>query len=384
MFKVAVGHSNDPDSDCAIAEVLEQCRISLAGDIPAAGIMFAAIDFEHSLLLQEINRAFRGIELIGCTSDAEISSVLEFEQDSVTLMLFCSDEVEIRAGVGKGLSQDAVAATKQAVEQAHAKSNLKSHKLCLATPESLTADGVLIVDGLKEALGENFPILGGLACDNWKFDRSYQFFNTEVLSDSVPILLFSGNLLFSHGVANGWHPMGRKAVVTSSEQNILYEIDNKPALDFYDDYFGGLTPSPEYPLAIVDPQANDFYTRAPYNCDRQNKSIYYLAQVPSQAVVQIAQASREDILAAAKTSITKALKTYRGNQPQAALFFSCLARHQLLGTRTKEEYQLAKNCLTQAVPSCGFYTNGEISPLQNSTPSRLHHDTFVTLLLGVE
>lgn len=383
MFRVAVGHSNDPDSDAAITEVLEQCRISLAGEVPAAGILFAAIDFEHSLILQEINRAFPGIELIGCTSDAEMSSVLEFEEDSLTLMLFCSDEVEIRAGVGRGLSQDAVTATKQAVEQAQAKSKLKSHKLCLTTPESLTADGVSIINGLKLELGDKFPILGGLACDNWKFHQSYQFFQTEVLSDSVPILLFSGKLLFSYGVANGWVPIGRKAVVTSSEQNILYEIDNQPALDFYDDYFAGLTPSPEYPLAILDPQANEFYTRAPYNCDRNNKCIYYLAQIPEQAVVQIAQASREDILAAAKTSITKALKTYPGTQPKAALFFSCLARHQLLGTRTKEEYHLAQNSLSEAVQSCGFYTNGEISPLQNNTASRLHHDTFVTLLLGV-
>ncbi len=384
MFRVAVGHSNDPDSDSAIAEVLEQCQITLAGEIPAAGILFAAIDFEHSVILQEINRAFPGIELIGCTSDAEMSSVLEFEEDSVTLMLFCSDEVEIRAGIGKGLSKDIVAATKQAVEQAQAKSNHKSHQFCLTTPESLTVDAVSIVDSLKQALGENFPILGGLSIDNRKFHQSYQFFNTEILNDSVPILIFSGKILFSYGVANGWHPIGRKAVISKADKNIVYEIDNQPALDFYDDYIGGLTPSPEYPLAILDPQANDFYTRAPYNCDRQSKSIYYLAQVPEQAVVQIAQASREDILSAAKTSITKALKTYPGNQPQAALFFSCLARHQLLGMRTKEEYQLAKTSLSQAVPSCGFYTNGEISPLQSGTPSRLHHDTFVTLLLGVE
>lgn len=214
MFTVAVGHSNDPDSDSAIKEILEQCQISLAGEVPSAGILFAAIDFEHSVILHEINRAFPAIELIGCTSDAEISSVLEFEEDSLTLMLFCSDEVEIRAGIGRGLSKDAIAATKQAVSQAQAKSSLKSHQLCLTTPESLTVDGVSIINGLKEELGENFPILGGLAGEQLRFEQTYQFFNTEVLSDSVPILLFSGKLLFSHGFANGWHPISRKAVVT--------------------------------------------------------------------------------------------------------------------------------------------------------------------------
>lgn len=384
MFKVAVGHSNDPDSDSAIEEVLEQCQISLAGEIPAAGILFAAIDFEHSLLLQEINRAFPGIELIGCTTDAEISSVLEFEQDSLTLMLFCSDEVEIRAGVGRGLSKDAFTATKQAVEEAQAKSKLKSHKLCLATPESLTMDGVSTVDGLKQALGENFPILGGLAGDQMRFKYTYQFFNQSVLSDSVPILLFSGKLLFSHGVANGWHPISRKAVVTKADKDTIYEIDNKPALHFYDDYLGGLSPSAEYPLAVSDSQSNEFYTRVVHVKNRETKNINCFARIPEQSVVQIAQASREEILIAAKNSIEKALKTYPGTQPLVALLFSCASRRQLLGTRTKEEYQLAKISLSQALPCCGFYTHGEISPLEIGKPSRLHHDTFVTLLLGVE
>ena len=109
-----------------------------------------------------------------------------------------------------------------------------------------------------------------------------------------------------------------------------------------------------------------------------------MPEFPEESIVQIAQANRENILAAAKTSITKALETYPGTQPQVALLFSCASRRQLLGTRTKEEYQLAKISLSQALPCCGFYTHGEISPLEIGTSSRLHHDTFVTLLLGVE
>jgi hypothetical protein len=110
MFKAVVGHSNDPDSLSAVEEVVQQCINSLAGDIPQAGILFSAIDFEHSLILQKIHQAFSGIELIGGTTDGEISSVLEFQQDSITLMLFCSDEVEIHAGVGKQISAGSVKA----------------------------------------------------------------------------------------------------------------------------------------------------------------------------------------------------------------------------------------------------------------------------------
>jgi hypothetical protein len=80
MLKLAVGHSNDPDSQFAVAEVVEQIRTALGGSSPKAGLLFAAIDFDHPLVLDQIVAAFPEIELIGGTTDGEMSSVLGFEQ----------------------------------------------------------------------------------------------------------------------------------------------------------------------------------------------------------------------------------------------------------------------------------------------------------------
>ena len=84
MFRVVVGHSDDPDSENAIAEVLQECSRSLAGSLPQAGILFTAIDFDHVLILQRIQDAFPGIELIGGTANGEISSILEFQHLPLT------------------------------------------------------------------------------------------------------------------------------------------------------------------------------------------------------------------------------------------------------------------------------------------------------------
>ncbi|MEA5599883.1 FIST signal transduction protein [Nostoc sp. UHCC 0252] len=381
MFKTVVGHSNDPDSLSAVEEVIQQCVSSLAGDIPKAGILFCAIDFEHSLILQQIHQAFPRIELIGGTTDGEISSVLEFQQDSITLMLFCSDEVEIYAGVGRKVSGDPIAVTKQAVEQAKVKSTA-TPKLCLTHPESLTISGVSILNGLKLALGQHIPIFGGLAGDQSRYQNTYQFFQTEVLSDSVPILLFSGKILFSHGVASGWHPIGQVSQVTKVDKNIIYEIDGKPALDFYHHYLGLLPPSMEYPLAVSEQNGDSFYIRAPIAYNQESGSITFFADVPDQAMIQIAEAGYEDILAASKASFTNALDNYPGVEPSAVLFFSCVARRQILGTRAKEEYQNTKLCLDYHLPGCGFYSYGEIAPIDRISQTQFHNETFVTLILG--
>ena len=215
MFRVVVGHSDDPDSQNAIAEVLQECSRSLVGSLPQAGLLFTAIDFDHALILQRIQDAFPRIELIGGTTNGEISSILEFQQDSLTLMLFATDEMEIHSGIGRGVSKNPALATQEAIAQAQAKS-ASLPKLCLTFPDSLTSNGVLILEGLKQSLGEHIPIIGGMAADDYTFDKTYQFFQGEVLSDSVPVLLFSGQLLFSHGVASGWTPISQRSRVTTA------------------------------------------------------------------------------------------------------------------------------------------------------------------------
>ena len=75
MFRVVIGHSDDPDSQSAIAEVLAKSKRSPSGSIPQAGLLFTAIDFDHTLILQRIQDAFPGIELIGGTTNGEVSSI---------------------------------------------------------------------------------------------------------------------------------------------------------------------------------------------------------------------------------------------------------------------------------------------------------------------
>ncbi len=387
MLKAMVGHSNDPDSQAAVSEVLEKICCALAGATPKAGILFAAIDFDHALILHEIVKAFPEIALIGGTTDGEISSILGFEQDSLTLMVFCSDNITISAGIGREVSKDESAAAQWAVQQASI-AHSEEIQFCISLPESLTTSGVAILDSLKQALGKQVPIFGGLTADQWRSQQTYQFFQTEVCSDAVPILLFSGPILFSHGIANGWQPLGTAGQVTKAERNVVYEIDGQPALAFYHRYLGALPPSSEYPLALFDSDSDLHYMRAPSGIhDPATGSITFFGDVPMQSIVQITEATHDSILLASQLSTKQALENYPGQVPAAALFFSCASRRQILGSRTKEEYHQAQQCLsqnspTQTIPSCGFYANGEIAPLQQKGETHLHNETFITLLLG--
>lgn len=384
MLKVVVGHSCDPDSVEAISEVLSQCLSSLAGATPQAGLLFAAIDFEHAQILAEIHRTFPGLTLIGGTTDGEISSVEGFQQDSLTLLLFVSDTVEIRAGVGRHLSQDPLAATHQAVTAATAQLT-QPPQLCVTFPESLTTSAVAVLDGLAATLGPTIPIVGGLTGDQYRLKQTFQFFQTEVLSDAVPILLFAGNIQMSCGVFSGWSPIGKKGTVTKSTRNIVHEIDGQPAQNFYCNYLGDQLLSTEYGLAVFEPGTDHFYTRSPNSqIDAQSGDVIFVGDVPEQAIIQMTTTTRNDILTASQCSVEQAVSKYPGHQPAVALVFSCAGRRSILGPQTGQEYEMIVNCLPDGIPICGFYTYGELAPLVLPGQSHFHNLTLVTVLLGVD
>ncbi|MBD2597527.1 FIST C-terminal domain-containing protein [Nostoc spongiaeforme FACHB-130] len=385
MFQVVVGHSNDPDSENAIAEVIQKCTTSLGGLIPQAGILFSAIDFEHTLILQHIQRVFPGIQLIGGTTNGEISSILEFQQDSLTLMLFATDEVEIYAGVGREASKNPALSAQQAIAQATANTT-STPQLCLTFPDSLTSNGVLILEGLKQSLRGQIPIIGGMSADDYTFDKTYQFFQDEVLNDSIPVLIFCGKLLFSHGVASGWTPISQRSCVTKVDGNVVYEIDGQRALDFYQHYLGEERFTANYAihaLAVFEDQEH-FYMRAPNGYDQESGSVTFFSDIPEQAIVQITDANRQDILLASEASLKNALVNYPGLEPTAALLISCAARRRILGTMASEEYKLVKTHLPPTLPCCGFYAYGEIAPLMTKGQTQFHNKTFVTLLMGTK
>ena len=74
MLTAVVGHSEETDPAAVAAEVLAQCRAKLGSTPVKAGLLFAAIDFDHQVILDAISRCYPGLELIGCTTDGEVGA----------------------------------------------------------------------------------------------------------------------------------------------------------------------------------------------------------------------------------------------------------------------------------------------------------------------
>jgi len=385
MFKVAIGHSEQIDSSDAVEEVFAQCDEKLGGEKPCAGVLFAAISHEHGLILDKILERYPGIELIGCSSDGEMSTSGCFAEDSMVLTLFASDEVEIKAGCARDIANDTHKATFDAVSDARGKLS-KPPALCFALPESLTANLSVILEGIKKALGPEFPIFGGGSSEPGRFERTFQFFGREILRDAIPLLLFSAPVIHSFAISSGWKPIGQAKKITKASANIVYEIGNEPAVKFYERYFGGAATAigGEFPLIVKETEDSKSYIRAALRIDKISGTVTYAGDIAEGSIVQLGEASRDDLLAAAGEALQKAVAGYPGKRPVMLFALSCGARKALLGTRTCEEFSYIRENVPEGCVISGFYTYGELSPIDGTKETKFHNATVVTLLLGVE
>jgi hypothetical protein len=384
MLKMAVGHSDDVDAADAIAIAIEQCRDQLDGLAPQAGILVAAFDSFDPTIVATVREAFPGCALMGSTSAAEMSSTSGFLEDSVSLALFASDEIEITAGLGLGLDRDVDAACRAAIAEASSKQN-RDPKVCVVFADSGIVEPQRILDGLAAALPDGVDVVGGASArhDVSSIGVSWQFCNEQVTSDGVAVLLLSGPVAYSIAVRSGWRSLGSSGLITRSAPRQIDEIDGRPAIEFLARYLDVNGPSFGNPLAVLEAGAHESYLRAVTGSDASSGAVSVLGSIPAGSTVQLTTATTEDILSGTRESLAEAKADFpAGIRPEAALMFSCVARRMLLGSRASTEVELARTELGPSVAMAGLYCYGEIGPVLGSPSSRYLNSTFVTLLLG--
>ena len=208
---------------------------------------------------------------------------------------------------------------------------------------------------------------------------------------------FVGNLKIGIGVKHGWIPIGFPLKVTKSEGSVLHELNHKPAISIYEDYFGPETASQlkfevlaklaiTYPLGIKTAGSEEMLIRDPITVD-DTGSITCAAEIPEGSEVQLMIGSREEAVKVAKQAGEEAMSEL-GGTPKAVIIFNCIARSKLFGERAGDEITAIQEAVGKDIPLIGFYTYGEQAPLGgevrniNKCSPAFHNETVVIVVLG--
>ncbi len=385
MFQVGIGQSDEINTLLAIRIAIERAQNSLGSYIPQAGMVFAGLDFDHELMLAEINRVFPDLEFVGCTSGGELTSDLGFTDDSIVLLLLYSDEVKFSVGLGFDSSMQSELSATLALDMA--RQNLSEpEKLCLVFTDSFSLSGNRVIEKLNSSVTSGCKIFGGVSARPFVTNlKTKQFYKNKVYSESVVLMLMGGPVEYRFSISNTWQPIGRRAKATLVDGKRLLKIDDMRALDYYHYYLGDFSfPAPEFPLAVYENDSEHFYIRVPGGYDKKDGSVLFAGEIPEGATVQLTEALRDYIVDGLDKESIRQKEMKYDFEPAMAFAFSCIVRKQLLGTKVKEEIRILKKNFPESLPIFGFYTYGEISPLEAENRSNLHNCTMITLVLGTK
>jgi len=383
MLTMAIGHSDDVDPDDAIAEVIAACRAQLGDVVPQAGLLAASFDSFQPSILAAVAAAFPTARIAGGTSAAELSSVVGYREDSISLALFASDDIDITVGLGDDLSTDLEGACRRAIDEARA-GVTRDPRVCIVLENSTANDPAAMLPVIRSLLPPGVTVIGGGSARSelTQITPTYQFAGDRVTENGIVVMLFSGPIHHSVAIGTGWRPIGTRGVVTGSDTNLIREIDGRPALNFLHRYLDETGPASfGNPMAIWEPGAPEPYLRIALGSD-ETGAVSIIGSVPEGSAIQLTTANTSDLLDGAAGALSRASAEFpAGVEPQAALVFSCMVRKYLLGSKTEQESDLTRAALPD-LPFVGLYCTGEIGPVEADAGSRFLNETFVALLLG--
>jgi hypothetical protein len=348
-------------------------------------------------MLAGVRSVTKDAVLVGGSTAGEITAIGPLKKHSVVVMLLKSDTIHFYAAVGEGVKENARAAGYTAAEAVKAQSS-GTLRAFMMFPDVLAGNGADAVRGILDSLGEHFPVVGGAPGDDFEFKKTYQYLNDKVYSGAVVGLGLEGNFKIGIGVKHGWIPVGIPLIVTRSEGSVLHELDGKPAIKIYEDYFGEEEAKNlrtgtlaklalSYPLGMKVEGADELTLRAPFSVD-EHGSITCAAEVPMGAEMQLMIGSQEEAFKVAKVAAQNAMSQLDGVQPKAVIIFNCIARSKLFGDRAGEEISAIQEAVGAQTPLIGFYTyseqaplGGEVKNLEKCNPIS-HNETVVICILA--
>jgi hypothetical protein len=242
-------------------------------------------------------------------------------------------------------------------------------------------NGTELVRGLNEASHYTLLITGGLAGDGPNFQSTMVGLNTEPREGVITGIGFYGNRIkVQHGTQGGWEMFGPERIVTKSDNNVLYEIDGKNALDIYKRYLGPEADSLPgsallFPLSVKHPEMGEAVVRTILSIGEENGSMTFAGDIPIGSHVRFMKANFDKLTNAASAAAQQTL-LQNEHPPKLALLISCVGRKLILQSRTEEEVEAIDEIFKQQTLLTGFYSYGELSPFLSEVKCQLHNQTM--------
>jgi small ligand-binding sensory domain FIST len=380
--------STRPSLEAAVEDVVEQAQKLLQA--PAdLGLVFISSAFasEYSRLMPLLQEKLKVSALIGCCGGGIVGidskgNVQEVEDGAaLSLTLAHLPDVKVQTfHISTAVLPDPDGSPDAWVELMGVPPQDQPQFILLGDPMSSGTNELL--QGLDFAYAGSVKV-GGLADSGSFGNHSSLFCDFKQYRDGMVGVALSGNLVMETIVAQGCRPIGQPYQVVEGERNILLKLEEsiqgktQTPLEILQGVFEALDEDEralaQRSLFVGIAQSafkqtleqGDFLIRNVLGVDPRTGAMAIGDRVrPGQRIqfhIRDAEASEDDLI--------MLLERYQNQEqtsfPSGALMFACMGRGEGLYNRPHFDSRLFTRYLN--VPLSGFFCNGEIGPVGNTT-----------------
>jgi hypothetical protein len=242
------------------------------------------------------------------------------------------------------------------------------------------------LEELERAFGKETVVVGAIAAASalpaWLMGPT-PIDQTKI---GVAVALYGIKLAFSIGA--GWDVFGPERSITHASDRVLYTLDNRPALELYQEYLGELaTGLPgialRFPLSIrANRQDANPLIRAVHDMNEAEKSLIFGGGLPEGHLARLMHANADRLVDGAG-NCSVAIKAAAEGKTGLCFAVSCSGRKRVLGDRAEEELEAVYENIPQGFSLIGLYSPAQLAP-DLTGQLRLHNQTFALTAIWEE
>lgn len=246
--------------------------------------------------------------------------------------------------------------------------------------DGLNINGSELIDSANK-LTKQVSITGGMAGDGDRFQETWVVSNEPAKQFRIVAVGFYGNdFVISSGCFGGWSEFGGNRIITKSSGNVLYELDNSPALELYKKYLGKYADDlplsgMRFPLSIKQNTNSPELIRTLLAINEEENSVTFAGDIPEGYIACLTK-PKIDLLIDGAQSAAKAI--YKANNNTAlGLVVSCAGRKSVMNELVEDELEILEEVLGSNVQLSGFYSYAEFAPFPSDINTcQLHNQTM--------
>ena len=231
----------------------------------------------------------------------------------------------------------------------------------------IKTDGEKIIEGIHESTGAYTTIFGGLAASSLTVMDTFVFTNSRISHDGLVAIILNEDKISLKGCATGGcQPLGIYHTITKSEGNIVYSIDDEPAVDIVLRYCGKgneewkeniliLNLASFFQIQLQRENASSIM-RTPMHANYSDRSVVFAGSLPQGSKVKFSMLPGFEVVDNVVAEFNQYCKN--AGDADALIMFSCQGREIAFGPYMSDE--IGRLQQIWKAPMVGLFSFGEI------------------------